>query len=108
MTMSANYRRMMLTERGLSADLLAVDPVGCGCTECIIGEYIPADQVAREQIPVFQNLIRDGVLDDHTDGWFMPSVSAEQVFTREDMARAWREGRECWDLTDADNPYGEA
>lgn len=22
---------------------LVVDPIGCGCTECIVGEYIPAD-----------------------------------------------------------------
>ncbi|MFJ9521280.1 hypothetical protein ACIRPK_23895 [Kitasatospora sp. NPDC101801] len=36
----------------MSTRLLAIDPADCGCTECIIGEYVPlryatADQIVR-------------------------------------------------------------
>lgn len=41
---------------------IAVDPPGCGCTECIIGLYIPLDQATDEQIA--GALI--GALADHT------------------------------------------
>lgn len=28
----------------------AVDPIDCGCTECLTGEYVPLNQADREQI----------------------------------------------------------
>lgn len=30
--------------------LIAVDPWDCGCTECMIGEYVPLRQATDEQI----------------------------------------------------------
>jgi hypothetical protein len=32
----------------ISDSYVAVDPVGCGCTECLIGEYIPYDRWREE------------------------------------------------------------
>lgn len=29
---------------------LAIDPSGCGCTECLTGEYVPLDSATNEQI----------------------------------------------------------
>lgn len=27
-----------------------IDPPGCGCTECLTGEYVPLDQASKEQV----------------------------------------------------------
>jgi len=29
---------------------IQIDPIGCGCTECLIGEHVPLDQATEEQI----------------------------------------------------------
>lgn len=29
---------------------IAIDPPGCGCTECIIGQYKPLDESTQEQV----------------------------------------------------------
>lgn len=40
--------------------LLAIDPVGCGCTECLIGEYKPVDQAtADDMLALFLGELRD-------------------------------------------------
>jgi len=30
--------------------VIAIDPSGCGCTECMVGEYVPLDQATAEQV----------------------------------------------------------
>lgn len=58
------------------SDVRAVDPPGCGCTECLTGEYIPLDQASEEQLVM---LLR-GELRDNTGlpvmmcavGWCCP------------------------------------
>lgn len=30
--------------------LIAIDPPGCGCTECIVGEYKPFDEASPEEL----------------------------------------------------------
>lgn len=40
--------------------LTAIDPVGCGCTECLIGEYKPVDQAtAEDMLALFLGELRD-------------------------------------------------
>lgn len=29
---------------------IAIDPPGCGCTECIVGQYVPLDRATSEQV----------------------------------------------------------
>ena len=70
--MDDETRKFHLRAAGLSERLLAVDPRGCGCTECLIGEYIPVHEILSDLVPMYQRLIEMGVLVDHTDGWFMP------------------------------------
>lgn len=43
--------------------LIAVDPNGCGCTECMMGEYIPLDRATNQHL---RDLI-SGKLRNHTD-----------------------------------------
>lgn len=39
---------------------IAIDPPGCGCTECITGEYVPLDQASDRQIAdLLRGEIRD-------------------------------------------------
>lgn len=42
------------------ATLTAIDPPGCSCTECIIGEYVPLDQATAENVrALFAGELRD-------------------------------------------------
>lgn len=44
----------------IDSKLIAIDPAGCGCTECFIGEYRPADQATSDEIQaLFLGLLRD-------------------------------------------------
>jgi len=29
---------------------IAIDPPGCGCTECVTGEYVPLDEATDDQL----------------------------------------------------------
>lgn len=41
---------------------LAIDPIGCGCTECITGEYIPLDRATVAYIDLMiAGIIRDNL-----------------------------------------------
>jgi hypothetical protein len=40
----------------------AIDPIGCGCTECLTGEYVPLEEATDEQVRRMVN----GVIRDHT------------------------------------------
>ncbi|MEV7123930.1 hypothetical protein [Kitasatospora griseola] len=51
-------------------DLIAIDPWDCGCTECIIGEYVPLAQATPEQI---LRMLR-GELRNHTSTEFTVQV----------------------------------
>ena len=42
---------------------IAIDPPGCGCTECMIGQYVPLDQATGQQVLA----LLAGKLHDHTD-----------------------------------------
>ncbi|MYS33481.1 hypothetical protein K388_05811 [Streptomyces sp. KhCrAH-43] len=42
--------------------LTAVDPPGCGCTECITGQYVPLDHATPKNITALLN----GQLSNHT------------------------------------------
>jgi hypothetical protein len=39
---------------------IAIDPAGCGCTECLTGEYVPLDQATDAQLAaMLRGEIRD-------------------------------------------------
>lgn len=44
---------------------IAIDPPGCGCTECITGEYVPLDYATDQQIA---DLIRGEIHNNVGDG----------------------------------------
>lgn len=46
----------------MTVKLLAIDPYDCGCTECIIGEYVPLKYATDDNIAD----LLSGRLDDHT------------------------------------------
>ena len=63
------------------ARVVQIDPVGCGCTECIVGEYVPLDQATDEQVAA---MLR-GELSDATGERFDVSV----IVTAEYSGRTW-------------------
>lgn len=39
---------------------VAIDPPGCGCTECLTGEYVPLDQAQGQHVlDLFAGRLRD-------------------------------------------------
>lgn len=48
-----NLLEIMLVTHALQderAKVIQVDPIGCGCTECITGLYVPLDAASDEQL----------------------------------------------------------
>lgn len=46
----------------ITSTLLAIDPTNCGCTECLVGDYVPLDRATTDQV---QALFL-GIISDHT------------------------------------------
>jgi hypothetical protein len=57
--------------------VIAIDPAGCGCTECLTGQYVPLDLATREQV---LKMLR-GKLRNHTGESF--------TITSEYSGRSW-------------------
>lgn len=65
-----------------------VDPPGCGCTECLTGEYVPLDMATADQV---RRMI-DGELNDATDAWI--TVKGEYPRKRIAFTRAYDPDRD--------------
>lgn len=50
--------------------VVAIDPYGCGCTECLTGEYVPLSSARSSQVKAMLK----GKLDDHTGETFTKTV----------------------------------
>ena len=46
--------------------LIAIDPIGCGCTECLTGEYVPLEMATADQM----RAMLMGTVRDHTEELF--------------------------------------
>jgi len=51
--------------------VIAIDPKGCGCTECLVGEYVPLQRASKQQIAA---MLR-GDLYNHTSATFDITVA---------------------------------
>jgi len=55
---------------------LAIDPVGCGCTECLIGEYVPLECATADDVTA----LLTGQIADHSEStWFVSSEPAGRL-----------------------------
>ena len=52
--------------RGQAVRPTAIDPVGCGCTECLTGEYVPLDRATREQV---RAMLKGKIQDNTRERW---------------------------------------
>lgn len=63
---------------------IAIDPPGCGCTECIIGQYKPLDEATQEQIVDMLT----GRIGNNLGSWENENTSVEVTVRIYD--RAWK------------------
>lgn len=54
--------------------LTAIDPLGCGCTECLIGEYRPLGEATEDDL----RRLFPGELRDNTETWW--SIQQNSTF----------------------------
>lgn len=64
---------------GIDPRLLAIDPAGCGCTECLVGEYLPMENMQPKH--VFAMAL--GLIANHTD-WPDPTPMLSVEFACRD------------------------
>lgn len=48
--MAKNNAAPMMSSEDRDTWPIQVDPPGCGCTECLIGQYVPLDRATSEQV----------------------------------------------------------
>ena len=65
------------------ADVLAIDPSGCNCTECLTGEYVPLDRATNAQIA---KMLAGGIRDNTGGNWHAYS---QITFTDGYIVRTW-------------------
>lgn len=66
--------------------LLAIDPRGCGCTECLTGEYVPIDEADAEQI---RQLMLGRIADHSNSTWTATSVGRDELLVRSSRGYSW-------------------
>jgi len=74
---------------------VAIDPPGCGYTECLTGKYVPLDQATRQQVlELFAGRLRDNT-NEGTDFTAVVSVNGGDytwTFRAVDLIEAIRGG----------------
>lgn len=75
----------------MSDKLEAIDPYDCGCTECIVGEYVPLRNATREQKwRLVKGELRNNTYDD---------VEITMRFIRDSVSAYIYFAGESWEIT---------
>ena len=74
-------------------DILAVDPTGCGCTECIIGEYVPQEIWEEKATAADLAAVLTGEVSNHTSQSLLYLVITNVFRTKsaDEFQRVWIE-----------------
>lgn len=60
----------------ITSTLLAIDPTHCGCTECIVGDYVPLHRATDDHV---QALFL-GIISDHTNAHWTVTQNDNDTF----------------------------